>query len=401
MSQHGVDDTTGNRIRPDKIWTRDFILIVMSNFLVFLGFHMTLPTIPLFVEELGGNDQLIGIVVGIFTFSALLLRPYAGHALESKGRRFVYLFGLGIFVISVGSFGFVPGLFFLFIVRIVQGVGWGFSTTASGTIATDLIPPRRRGEGMGYYGLSGTIALALGPTLGLALTGFISFKILFLFCSLLGLMAFILSFKIRYKQVDPVAVQQPHKKWDIYEKSALPPSLLLFFLTVTFGGIATFLPLYSSQKGIEGIQWYFLLYALALMLSRTFSGKIYDQKGHKAVFVQGALLIVISMGLLSWLPNSLILYIAAILYGLGFGTVQPALQAWSVKEAPIHRRGMANATFFSFFDLGVGIGAIAFGQIGHWFGYSAIYMASAISVLFSIILYLFIVARSREHAVSR
>lgn len=382
------------QIHTEKIWTRDFVIICLSNFFIFLGFQMTLPTIPLFVEELGGNDQLIGIVVGIFTFSALLLRPYAGHALESKGRRFVYLTGLGIFVLSVGSFGFVKSLVFLFIMRIIQGLGWGFSTTASGTIATDLIPAKRRGEGMGYYGLSGNLALAFGPTLGLALVGVVSFTQLFLICAILGLAAFFLSSTIRYKKVEPQTVQI--KKWDIYEKSALPPSMLLFFITVTFGGIASFLPIYSAQKGIPGIQWYFLLYALALMVSRTFAGKLYDQKGHRAVFIPGALLIIISMILLSWLPNSLFLYIAAILYGLGFGTVQPALQAWSVKEAPANRRGMANATFFSFFDLGVGIGAIMFGQIAHWFGYSAIYAVSAVSVLCSIILYLGMLSKTRK-----
>ncbi|WP_102275240.1 MFS transporter [Cytobacillus massiliigabonensis] len=388
------DAAAAQQIETEKIWTRDFVLICLSNFFIFLGFQMTLPTIPLFVEELGGNDQLIGIVVGIFTFSALLLRPYAGHALESKGRRFVYLTGLGIFVLSVGSFGFVKSLVFLFIMRIIQGLGWGFSTTASGTIATDLIPAKRRGEGMGYYGLSGNLALAFGPTLGLALVGVVSFTQLFLICAILGLAAFFLSSTIRFKKAEPQTIQL--KKWDIYEKSALPPSMLLFFITVTFGGIASFLPIYSAQKGIPGIQWYFLLYALALMVSRTFAGKLYDQKGHQAVFIPGALLIIISMILLSWLPNSLFLYIAAILYGLGFGTVQPALQAWSVKEAPANRRGMANATFFSFFDLGVGIGAIMFGQIAHWFGYSAIYTVAAGSVLCSVILYLGILSKIRK-----
>lgn len=395
MSSDSRSERASNlQMHSEKIWTRDFVLICLSNFFIFLGFQMTLPTIPLFVEELGGNDQLIGIVVGIFTFSALLLRPYAGHALESKGRRFVYLTGLGIFVLSVGSFGFVKSLVFLFIMRIIQGLGWGFSTTASGTIATDLIPAKRRGEGMGYYGLSGNLALAFGPTLGLALVGVVSFTQLFLICAILGLAAFFLSSTIRYKKAEPQTVQI--KKWDIYEKSAIPPSMLLFFITVTFGGIASFLPIYSAQKGIPGIQWYFLLYALALMISRTFAGKLYDQKGHQAVFIPGALLIIISMILLSWLPNSLFLYIAAILYGLGFGTVQPALQAWSVKEAPANRRGMANATFFSFFDLGVGIGAIMFGQIAHWFGYSAIYAVAAGSVFCSIILYLGILSKSRK-----
>lgn len=377
----------------EKIWSRDFVLILMSNFFIFLGFQMTLPTIPLFVEKLGGNDQLIGIVVGIFTFSALLLRPYAGHMLETKGRRFVYLTGLAIFVLSVGSFGFVNSLIFLFVLRIVQGFGWGFSTTASGTIATDLIPAKRRGEGMGYFGLSGNIALAFGPTLGLALAGVISFKLLFLICALLGLAALVLSSRINYKQAEKQSV--PLKRWDIYEKSALKPSFLLFFITVTFGGIASFLPIYSAQKGIGGIHWYFLLFAIALMISRTFAGRLYEQRGHQAVFLPGAVLILAAMFLLAWLPNSMIMYIAAIFYGLGFGSVQPALQAWSVKEAPANRRGMANATFFSFFDLGVGIGAMVFGQIAHLFGYSSIYMTAAGSVGISILLYIWILITKR------
>ncbi|WP_264739461.1 MFS transporter [Cytobacillus firmus] len=393
MAHTIASDAKKQNAGSEKIWSRDFVLILMSNFFIFLGFQMTLPTIPLFVEKLGGNDQLIGIVVGIFTFSALLLRPYAGHTLETKGRRFVYLTGLAIFVLSVGSFGFVNSLIFLFVLRIVQGFGWGFSTTASGTIATDLIPAKRRGEGMGYFGLSGNIALAFGPTLGLALAGVISFKLLFIICALLGLAALVLSSRIRYKQAEKQSV--PLKRWDIYEKSALRPSFLLFFITVTFGGIASFLPIYSAQKGIGGIHWYFLLFAIALMISRTFAGRLYDQRGHQAVFLPGAVLILAAMFLLAWLPNSMIMYIAAILYGLGFGSVQPALQAWSVKEALANRRGMANATFFSFFDLGVGIGAMVFGQIAHLFGYSSIYMTAAGSVGISILLYIWILITKR------
>lgn len=382
----------------ERIWSKDFILICCANFFIFLGFQMTLPTLPLFVEELGGNDQLIGLVVGIFTFSALLIRPYAGHALESKGRGLVYLTGLVIFVLSVGSFGFASGMAFLFAMRIVQGVGWGFSTTASGTIATDLIPAARRGEGMGYYGLSGNLALALGPSLGLALTGVLTFKQLFLVCAGLGLAALIMAAKIRYKKVEKNEIHVTNVKWDLYEKSALQPSALLFLLTVTFGGIASFLPLYAAQKDIPGIQWYFLIYAAFLMLSRTFAGQLYDKKGHQAVFIPGALLIFCAMLLLAWLPNSLILYVAAALYGLGFGSVQPALQAWSVAKAPLNRKGMANATFFSFFDLGVGIGAILFGHIGHIFGYGSIYETAAASVFISILLYLFLLRKTRQTA---
>lgn len=379
----------------EKIWTKDFILICLANFFVFLGFQMTLPTIPLFVEHLGGNDQLIGLVVGIFTFAALMVRPFAGHALETKGRRFVFLLGLAIFVLSVGSYSFIASIFLLFMMRVIQGIGWGFSTTASGTIATDIIPASRRGEGMGYYGLSGNLALAFGPSAGLLLAEMLSFSHLFLICAALGLASLLFALNITYKKIGQPQVRE-HNKWDIYEKSALEPSILLFFLTVTFGGIASFLPLYTAQKGISGIQWYFLLYALALMVTRPFAGQLYDKKGHRAVFIPGAALIFIAMLLLAWLPSNVILFTAAILYGLGFGTVQPALQAWSVEKAAKNRKGMANATFFAFFDLGVGVGAMIFGQVSHWFGYSSIYVTAALSVLISIIFYLYILHKNKK-----
>jgi predicted MFS family arabinose efflux permease len=395
-----MDQSTGAAQQPqgtEKIWSRDFMFIFLANFFIFLGFQMTLPTIPLFVEHLGGNDQLIGFVVGIFTFSALIVRPFAGRMLETKGRGFIYLTGLAIFVVSVGSFGFASGIVFLFLMRIVQGIGWGFSTTASGTIATDLIPPQRRGEGMGYFGLSGNVALAMGPTLGLALAAAITFQQLFLISAILGLAAFLLASRITYKKVEKAEEKEEEnavkRRWDVYEKSALQPSLLLLFITTTFGGIASFLPLYSAQKGIEGIEWYFFIFAITLMLSRSFAGKLYDKKGHGAVFLPGTFLIMIAMILLAWLPNSLVMFIAAGLYGFGFGSVQPALQAWAVQDAPMNRKGMANATFFSFFDLGVGVGAMTFGQIGHWLGYGSIYIASAISVSVSLLLYILMMKR--------
>ncbi|WP_077624614.1 MFS transporter [Sediminibacillus massiliensis] len=377
----------------EKIWTKDFILICMANFFIFLGFQMTLPTIPLFVQELGGTDELIGWITGIFTFSALALRPYAGHALESKGRQFVYMLGLSLFVLSVGSYAIITSILFLFIMRIVQGVGWGFSTTATGTIATDIIPQKRRGEGMGYFGLSGNLALAFGPALGLALTSYISFTLLFLICAILGLVALLLSTRISYKKVEQDDNSKP-AKFDIFEKTAIQPAILLFFITTTFGGIASFLPLYTEQEGIAGIEVYFLVFAIFLMISRTFAGRLYDKKGHIVVFLPGTALILTAMLLLTWLPNSFILFLAAGLYGLGFGSVQPALQAWAVDKASSRRKGMANATFFSFFDLGVGIGAVSFGQIASAFGYSFIYLTAACSVLVSMIIYTGLLVRT-------
>lgn len=381
----------------EKIFTRDFALIWLANFFIFLGFQMTLPTIPLFVNKLGGSDQYIGIIVGIFTFSALIFRPYAGHALETKGRGIVYLFGLVLFVVSVGSFGFLTSMTALILMRIVQGIGWGFSTTASGTIATDLIPPKRRGEGMGYYGLSGNLALAFGPALGLTLAEVITFKQLFLLSAGFGFIAFLFSMRIRFKKVD----ESPHKtspaRFEVIEKTAINPSILLFFITLTFGGIASFLPLYAIEKGVGGMQLYFITYALFLMLSRVFAGKIYDRKGDLYVIPPGTVLIFIAMLLLAWLPNMAVLILAGALYGSGFGIVQPALQAWAVDLAPANRKGMATATFFSSFDLGVGIGALLFGQIAYMYNYTFIYIISAGSIGLAFLYYFFLIFTGRRN----
>ncbi|WP_047982085.1 MFS transporter [Ornithinibacillus contaminans] len=385
----------------ERIWTRDFIFICLANFFIFFGFQMSLPTLPLFVKELGGSDQLVGVIVGIFTFSALLMRPYAGHALESRGRQFVYMTGLAIFVVSIGSFAFIASIAFLLIMRVVQGIGWGLSTTATGTIATDIVPASRRGEGLGYFGLSGNIALAFGPGLGLALAGKISFTWLFLICAIFGLVAFLLSAKVHYKKVEQSVEKTVTPRFDVFEKSALQPAILVLFITFTFGGIATFLPLHAIEQHVTGIETYFLVYAAFLLISRTFAGKIYDKKGHLYVFLPGTVMIFIAMILLSWLPNTFILLLAAGLYGLGFGSVQPALQAWSVEKAAGNRKGMANATFFSFFDLGIGLGALIFGQIAFLFNYGAIYLTGAGSIVVAMIIYVIIVIRTNKQQASQ
>ncbi|RPF57433.1 MFS transporter [Abyssicoccus albus] len=387
----------------NKIWTKDFILICIANFFTFSAFQMTLPTLPLFIQELGGTDEIIGMIVSIFTVSALLIRPFTGQGLEFIGRRKVYLTGVILFALSLSLLSIVHSILFLFIIRIIQGFGWGMTTTSAGTVATDIIPEHRRGEGMGYYGLSVNIALAFGPSLGLLLVDFISFMELFLITAGLVFTAFIIGLFIQYKPIELTETSVRHFQLDFFEKNALPPATLLFFITVTFGGITSYLPLYTKDLGFASyhIQLYFMIYAIALLVTRLYSGRLYDQYGLKPVFVPGTLLIIIAMLLLAWLPSPIVLYIAAALYGTGFGSVQPALQAWAVNSASKTRKGMANATFFSAFDLGVGMGALSFGFIAHMTGYSTIYIVAALSVLTSLCLYLFVIRTRQSNSVSK
>lgn len=378
-----------------KIWTKDFIIIVIANFFIFTSFQMTLPTLPLYVQEIGSSETWVGIIVGVFTFSALLIRPLGGSLLDTTGRAPVFLIGLTILVLSLYSLAISTTILILVIVRVVQGVGWGLSNTASGTIASDLVPKDRRGEGLGFFGLSGNLALAIGPALGLFLVNHIEFSTLFIICGSLTLVALILAMNVKYVKPEPLTDLEIEEdkantaRFNFVEKRALPSSMLLFFITFTFGGIATFLPAYTFQQGFEPhyIQIYFVLYALSLVTTRFFAGRIYDRRGLGIVFIPGSILIIAGLMLLAILNSPAYLFAGAILYGLGFGTVQPALQASAINTSPVRKRGMANATFFSAFDLGVGLGAITFGLVAQYADYAAIYWISAASGVLSLILF--------------
>lgn len=386
-----------------RIWTKDFIIIVIANFFIFTSFQMTLPTLPLYVQEIGSNETWVGIIVGIFTFSALLIRPFGGKLLDTTGRAPVFLIGLAILVLSLYSLAISTTILILVIVRIVQGVGWGLSNTASGTIASDLVPKDRRGEGLGFFGLSGNLALAIGPALGLFLVDHIAFSTLFIICGSLTLIALVLALNVRYVKPEPLTDSEIQEdadtaeRFNFIEKRALPASALLFFITFTFGGIATFLPAYTFQQGFQShyIQIYFVLYALALVTTRFFAGRIYDRRGLPIVFIPGIILIISGLTLLAILNSPVYLFAGAILYGLGFGTVQPALQASAINSTPIRKRGMANATYFSAFDLGVGLGAITFGLVAQYADYSSIYWISAGSGALSLLLF-FILRSTRK-----
>lgn len=386
-----------------KIWTKDFIIIVIANFFIFTSFQMTLPTLPLYVQEIGSSETWVGIIVGIFTFSALLIRPFGGKLLDTTGRAPVFLVGLVILVISLYSLAISTTILILVVVRIIQGVGWGLSNTASGTIASDLVPKDRRGEGLGYFGLSGNLALAIGPALGLFLVNHIEFSTLFIICGSLTMIALVLALTVRYAKPEPLTTLQIEEdasvktRFNFIEKRALPASSLLFFITFTFGGIATFLPAYTFQQGFEPhyIQLYFVIYAISLVATRFFAGRIYDKRGLTIIFVPGIILIIIGLVLIALLKSPMYLFIGAIFYGLGFGTVQPALQASAINTTPPRKRGMANATYFSAFDLGVGLGAITFGLIAQYVDYSSIYWVSAASAFVALILF-FILKATRK-----
>ncbi len=376
------------------LWTKNFILITIINFLVFFGFQMLLPTFPVYVKNLGGKDSIIGLVTGIFTVSALVARPLSGRVLDKIGRKGVFIAGMGISILAVLSYGWIPTIGLILLFRLIHGFGWGASSTASSTVASDNIPRERFGEGMGYFSLASSFAMAVAPAVGLYVVSKYSFHILFFVSAGLAILGFLLAFTLKYQKVEKQ--EQPKVKAALYEKSSIRPSIVIFFVCITYGSLTSFLPLYAAQRGIQNIGLFFTVFAVSLLVSRPVFGKIIDRFGFDFAVIPGLSCILIAMVLLSQASVLPVFLVVAFVYGTGFGAVQSSLQTMAVVNTPPHRLGAANATFLTGFDSGIGLGAIILGAVASVVGYSQMYLWAVVSLIIAFILYFLVARKGRK-----
>jgi MFS family permease len=274
------------------------------------------------------------------------------------------------------------GLISLIALRMFHGVSWAISTNSIATAVTDIIPDNRRGEGMGWFGMFTTLGMAIGPIVGVWMTDNTSFQTLFLLATCFSIGAFLFTLPTKI----PFTSRAVSGRMSFLEMSVLPISLVTFLMTISFGGIIAFLPLFAATIDVNA-GTFFLAYAITLGLVRPIAGKLTDRYGEAVVILPAlcvstvaCLVLAISNGLLSVL-------IAAVLYGIGFGAAQPALQTATINLAPPERRGAANASFLTAFDLGVGLGSIALGAVSQYMGYRALFCATSLSGIAALIMF--------------
>lgn len=384
-----------------SLWTKDFSFTTLSNFFLFFSFQMLIPTLPAYTEKAGGDALDVGWVIGIFTIAALLTRPFAGKALDTISRRTVLWIGLWIFLLALFSYNFAVSVMLILGIRFIQGIGWGITTTSYGTIISDIIPPKRRGEGMGYYGLSSTLAMATAPMIGIKIMYDKGFTELFIFGTLLVLIAIIISYFIKYPKVDNDKIEKREINIkDLFEKKALLPSTLILLFSITYGGIVTFITLYGKEVNIENVGWFFTANALMILISRPIAGRIFDRKGPKWLLLFGGVSSAIGLILLSYTTDVYMLVLSAIFYGMGFGSVQSSLQAWNINRVTPDRRGAATGTYFSGFDLGIGTGSILLGSIARATSYSTMYRISIMFIGAFLLLYIFYLVKQKDNSES-
>jgi len=365
----------GEERHMERLWTRSFILLSAGSLFLFTAFYLLVPTLPLYVKELGGTESHVGLAVGLFTLTGVVLRPFIGGFLDRYGRRMFLISGMAVFVLAMWLYNGVGGVLALLILRMFHGTGWAISTTAGGTVAADLIPASRRGEGMGWFGMAMTVAMAVGPMLGVSVLERGSFTGLFYLATALSAFSLLFFLIARIPDVRPGTA----RAFVFFDKSVLPVSIPTFFLAAAYGGVITYLPLFAESIRVN-VGAFFLVFAAALTASRPLAGKLADRYGEGRVIVPMLMLTAVSLVVLCFSSGLAGIIASAILFGIGFGSAQPAMQAANLRLCPEDKRGVASASFMTAFDLGIGLGAMIMGWVSEQSSYETLFAVGAASV---------------------
>ncbi len=373
------------------LWTKSFVMLMVGNLFIFMSFQMLIPTLPPYIKSLGASGLEIGLVTALFSIGAVLSRPFIGYMLEYRTRKPLVLAGAAALLAITIVYPLSSMIFIFLLFRFVHGLAWGFSTTVNGTAAVDVIPKSRLGEGMGYFGLSVTLGMIIAPSLGIYLFGVTSFNNLIYISCALGLIAIGLLAAVRYHT--PQSVTNTKKEdltfsyvGSLVEKSSWYPAFITMIATFGYGSVVTFIVIFGEERGIEQIFLFYLFNAIMASVSRPISGKWFDQKGPKGLIIVCSVLTFSGLWVLSFSHTNAGIAAAGILFGIGFGSLLPTLQSWTLSMTPDNRRGVANGMYFSAIDFGIGLSGIVFGILAQFVETAVLFQISSIFLLIPVVL---------------
>jgi MFS family permease len=346
-----------------KLWSFSFFSACIANFLMGFSFYLLIPTLPFFLVERFTIDKgLTGIILSCYVIAALLIRPFSGFMVDKYARKPLYILSFVLFVAFTAGYLVAGGILLFIILRFWHGITWGIITTAGNTLAIDIMPSAKRGEGIGYYGLSLTIAMAIGPMAGLFLYEHYTFDYIFYAAILSGFIGLVFASFIKAPERLPV-IHQPFSLDRFILTKSIPVGINVIFITLSYGMILSFAAMYGKEKGISNTGLLFTLMAIGMAVSRIFSGKLIDRGKIRFILILGIIVLSSGFGLFTISSGSTLYFTSSLIMGLGYGVLFPAFQSLFINLGTHQQRGTANSTFFTAFDLGVGGGMILAGKI--------------------------------------
>lgn len=377
-------------VNEERLWNRNFLKICFSSFFIFMTFYILMVTLPVFVlDNLHGSKQSIGLVTTLFVMAAVMIRPLTGRWLDEVNRKALMVGSLLLFAVCSLLYLFIQGYTALLALRFVHGIAFGIAATATSVIVLDVIPERRKGEGIGYFTLFMSLAMVMGPFIGLTVADHAGFRMLFITISAFAVIACIFGIWT------PVPSHKPRPQtlgnWNIqryFELKALPVSLSGFVLAFAYASLSTFISVYAKSIGLGDVASYFFIVLAALVLiSRPFTGRLFDRRGAHVLVYPGILVFMAGILWLSRASSAPEFLATAGLIGLGYGAILPSLQTLAIQAAPGHRRALATSTFYVLFDFGFGLGSYVLGFVASHTAYSTMYFTAGMMVSLALVLY--------------
>ena len=385
----------------EKLFNKNYLCLCAANFLFFFSFYLLLPVLPFFImEKYQAGNAVIGTVISCYTLATLVVRPFSGYMMDTFKRKPLYLLALSIFTAVFVGYLFAATITILIIVRIVHGLAFGLTSVGGNTLVIDVVPSEHRGEGIGYYGVANNIAMAVGPMTGLFVYEHFSFNAIFMGCMACSLLAALFASRIQTKVRPPV--KRPPISLDRFILiKGLLAGISFTLLAFAYGQISNYIALYAKEMGLtisSGL--FFTVYAVGLIASRLFAGKMVDKGKVTQTIALGLGIVVLAMfGLgmchhcnaLGTSYTAAAFLLIALCCGLGFGAAFPSFNALFINLGTNAQRGTATSTYLTTWDLGLGIGIFSGGMLAEHFSFSSAYLVASASVLISLVFFVIVV----------
>src|SRR5699024_1571207 len=374
----------------EKIWTKNFVSISLTQFLVFTVFYALLTTLPIYViNQLGESQSNAGLVVTSMLIAAILVRPFSAKILDILGKKKGLIISVILFTVTNLFYTWMNAFIPLLVLRFIHGISFGVVSTATPAIAAEIIPKSRKGAGMGYFAMAMNLAIVAGPFIGLTLLQFVSFKTLFMVLNVFMVIGVLFSFNVRFEEVPKVEQETNTLRLsDLIEVKALPVALISGLVGFAYATILSFVSVYAEDIGLSSAAGsFFLVFAVLMIASRPYLGRAFDEQGPQFVMIPSLFVFAAGLALLVFTTSAFVLLISAGLIGLGYGSLLPGFQTMAIQTTSHHRSGHAISTFFIFYDIGIASGAFVWGLISADFGFKSIYLISAILVVITALIF--------------
>ncbi len=365
----------------EKIITSAFVLLTAALLLGMTSMTSLLATLPLYLKAMGGDEASAGIANSIFIVFAILPRPIIGKYIDQLGRKSFLLYGMIVFTAAAFFYPLMGSLVSVYIMRAIQGMGWGAFFVSCYALASDIVPASRRTEALGYFSSAPPLGMALGPLFGEMVLRFLGFHYAFFASGLIALVAVTMTAFAK----EPPWVKREAAPLVLYSRYALRPSLNIFLIAITMGVVVTFIPLMGEAREIANIGIFFTFYGIIVVSLRPLGGKAADRYGYFVILLPSLLCLCVSMVFLAFTHTFITLVLSAVLFGLGLSMTFPVLMSWCLDITPEEEKGKALATFTSAIDLGIGTGSLGLAFVLVRTGYTTIFLICAAVLVMSLL----------------